>query len=439
LVNYAVGNKSLGMRPLAERTIYNFREKLYLHTMSQDGNEDLIFGQFKEITKGFAEASGLAMGEQRIDTTQFMSNIKKAGRISLAYDVLMRAARKIPEDMMTEDTKLILSPTFKNEIMYKARSSETESKLTILLRMCRDIYEVLVRLGSGHAGDEMRILARLLDEHATAGENGELEAIDGKKVSSKSMQSAYDEDASYRRIGRTGNKGYVASITETCSGENPFQLITDYAVEPNVTSDAEILEDRLGSIAETGCDTLTGDGSFCSAKIINDASSKGIKMQYTNMTGKADETGRLTIDDFETSDAEKWVCPAGHTSLQVKQGKSLVHAMFDSNLCGTCPYHDNCPSRPQKKNFVVRISQNQLTMSRTRKEYRENFQKNVSKRAAIEGTNSALKRKGMGKLRVRGKIKCRLVCGFKILAQNVSRFVKYIQGHYTPKPLLSPA
>ena len=32
LVNYAVGNKALGAMPLAERTLYNFRERLYLYT-----------------------------------------------------------------------------------------------------------------------------------------------------------------------------------------------------------------------------------------------------------------------------------------------------------------------------------------------------------------------------------------------------------------------
>jgi hypothetical protein len=36
----------------------------------------------------------------------------------------------------------------------------------------------------------------------------------------------------------------------------------------------------------------------------------------------------------------------------------------------------------------------------------------------------------MDKLRVRGKMKCIVVCGLKVIAQNVKRFMKYMQGGY---------
>ena len=37
------------------------------------------------------------MDKQRTDTTMFMSNIKKAGRMSLAHDVLIEVVKAIPE------------------------------------------------------------------------------------------------------------------------------------------------------------------------------------------------------------------------------------------------------------------------------------------------------------------------------------------------------
>ena len=58
---------------------------------------------------------------------------------------------------------------------------------------------------------------------------------------------------------------------------------------------------------------------------------------------------------------------------------------------------------------------------------------NTSKRAAIEGTNSALKRKGQDKLKVRGKVKCTMVSALKVTAQNISRLIRYMQGGYKPK------
>ncbi len=42
---------------------------------------------------------------------------------------------------------------------------------------------------------------------------------------------------------------------------------------------------------------------------------------------------------------------------------------------------------------------------------------NTSKRAGIEGSNSALKRMGLNKLKVRGKVKSMVVCGLKVTSQ----------------------
>ena len=63
---------------------------------------------------------------------------------------------------------------------------------------------------------------------------------------------------------------------------------------------------------------------------------------------------------------------------------------------------------------------------------------NTSKRAAIEGTNSALKRKGQGKLRVRGINKCTAVSIYKATAQNIKRFIKFMQGGYKAKASGTP-
>jgi hypothetical protein len=57
--------------------------------------------------------------------------------------------------------------------------------------------------------------------------------------------------------------------------------------------------------------------------------------------------------------------------------------------------------------------------------------KKISKRAGIEGTNSALKQQA--KLNVRGKARNTMVSALRVTAQNISRLIKYIQGGYKPK------
>ena len=104
LVNYAVGIRTLGEINLAEKTLYNFRSRIYQYLVKNPDKEDLIFGQFLNLTKEFAKKAGISMEVQCMDTTMFMSNIKKAGRLALTFDVLHRAVKTIPE-LLTEGLK----------------------------------------------------------------------------------------------------------------------------------------------------------------------------------------------------------------------------------------------------------------------------------------------------------------------------------------------
>jgi hypothetical protein len=85
----------------------------------------------------------------------------------------------------------------------------------------------------------------------------------------------------------------------------------------------------------------------------------------------------------------------------------------------------------QHKGFVtVNIGKSAVEGVKRREEIKSNAAKNTSSRAAIEGTNSALKRKGLAKLRVRSKVKCVIVCGLKAVAQNTKRLIRFLQGGY---------
>jgi hypothetical protein len=95
-INYAVGIRSLGELNLAERTLDYFRERIYQYGIENPEACDLLFEQFINLLHIFTENTGVSLVEQRTDTTLFMSNIKKSGRISLVYDVLVQAVNAIP-------------------------------------------------------------------------------------------------------------------------------------------------------------------------------------------------------------------------------------------------------------------------------------------------------------------------------------------------------
>ncbi|NLC45716.1 MAG: hypothetical protein GX766_01020 [Firmicutes bacterium] len=77
--------------------------------------------------------------------------------------------------------------------------------------------------------------------------------------------------------------------------------------------------------------------------------------------------------------------------------------------CRKCEQYENCPSRKERKSAIVVITPKALAAAQTRKSLKENRKLNTSKRAAIEGTNSALKHTGANELRVRTLIKTRIV------------------------------
>jgi hypothetical protein len=230
--------------------------------------------------------------------------------------------------------------------------------------------------------------------------------------------------------------GYVLELAETCDNDNPFQLITDYDVEPNITTDIEIIQDRLQGIKETtGCEDMIVDGGFYSPNVIEKATDHEIEMHFTGMTGLEPSKKMLPVSEFVTDEKTKIIlrCPADRVPMRalVKDGQSIAH--FDHSDCDKCELLQHCHSIHQKKHHLVRISLKAFSACSERAKVKEYKKVNTSKRAAIEGSNSALKRMGLKKLRVRGMAKCQVVCGLKVAAQNIKRFTKYLQGGYEPK------
>ena len=441
LVNYAVGIRTLGEMNLAERTLYYFRERIYQYCLENPGNEDLLFGQFLTLLKEFSEEAGILMNEQRTDTTFFMSNIKRAGRISLACDVLVQAVNAIPENKRSESLSQILEPDFKNKVLYRSKAQDGESRLSQLLSLCQEALEILEADSTLVNSDELRIIRRFLNEQAIVeSESGKLVPKPRNDIKSGSLQSAYDEDATYRRKGNESHIGFSLELSETCVKKNEFQLITDYAVNPNNISDANILPKRLETIRKnTGCTDMYVDGGFNSEGIREAAIKNNIEIHLTNMNG-TEPTKKLSIDDYDIDESTNIIqhCPGGYmpTRAGVSGGQTTAH--FPHEVCINCELRNSCHTKRLVKDYVVRINLKAIDASRVRKQMKASIMENTSMRAGIEGSNSALKRKGLRKLDVRGIIKCNIVCGLKVTAQNIKRFIKFSLDGYKLKKSVKP-
>ena len=180
-----------------------------------------------------------------MDSTMFMPNIKKAGRLALAYDVLIKAVKAIPESELPEELKAVLKPNFKTETLYKSKPSESDSKMDQLLNLCLEAKLILETHAKGYAETEaLRIVKRFIKERANFDESAKrLKAKSNKEITPDSLQSAYEEDCTFRTKNGKSQSGYVANFAETCARENPIQQITDYAVAPNITADVTLGEE----------------------------------------------------------------------------------------------------------------------------------------------------------------------------------------------------
>ncbi|MEA4978524.1 MAG: transposase [Petrimonas sp.] len=435
-ISYALGLRTLGERYFAPRTLYEFRARLYQYSLEHPEEADLIYAQFEKLTDHFIAVTGLNTDEARMDSTQIMSNIKLAGRLSLAYDVLVNAIKALPEHLRTDALKVFLKADYKTHFLYQLKKQDTLSRIQGLIDHGAELLQQAEKHTELKSITEIQLLDRFLREQAVFNpEENRWLAKNAKEISSKSLQSAYDADATYRNKNGKKHVGYALNLSETCADDNAVQIVTHYDLAPNTTSDIELLKRALPNLSEHGIKDVYTDGGYYSPDMAEKAQAQGVTVHFTDMTGRKKSNEKLPYSEFEIENKQKILrCPAQYTPLRTAfdDKKKILSAHFDRQVCDQCPKKEICRVKFQKKDTVLRVSQKALRVEETRLkiENQELRREATSKRAAIEGTNSALKRaRGVNKLRVRGIIKSKLVIGAKIIAHNFLRLAKFLRGY----------
>jgi len=433
-VRWSLGIRDISDHPVAERTIFEFRQRLYMHALEHPGRDSLVYQQFQGITNHLLDLMAIDRNEARMDSTQIMSNIRRAGRLSLAYDVLKQAAQACPEEYLSEELQAVLRPEFKNQLLLKVKAREVESRLAEMLQLCAQVVEITKTHCELKTLDEMQILAQFLFEQGdydASTHTWKPKDLRGASTS-QYLHSAYDPDATVRKKRDTIYVGYVANLTETCADANPVQLLLDYMFEQNTAADTTMAKDALPNLAEEhGVKELYVDGGYSGESVYDKAKAHDIALYYTNMTGK--ETKKIPLHEFRFEGTTVTHCPAGQPStlsiFDQKTARILVH--FDRDICKDCPAKHACPSQPKRQAHTLSITHKQRIAAETRRQIMDptQHQINTSKRAAIEGTNSEMKRShGAAKLRVRRLHKCQTIFGFIAIARNVKQVMRWFRG-----------
>lgn len=435
-ISYALGLRTLGERYFAPRTLYEFRARLYQYSIQYPEKADLIYALFQRLTDHFIEVAGLNKDEVRMDSTQIMSNIRLAGRLSLAYDVLVSGIKALPEHLVKESLTIFLKSDYKTRFLYQVKGKDMLSRIQSLIDHCAEVLQQVETHNELKDIAEVQLLERFVKEQATFSEYENKWIVKGaKEISSKSLQSAYDADATYRNKNGKKHVGYALNLSETCADANPVQIVNHYELAANTTSDIELLERALPTLSENGITDIYTDGGYYSSDIAETAQTKGITVHYTDMTGRKESNQKLPYSDFEIENKQKVIsCPTGQKPYRTAydEKEKILSAHFKRDVCDQCPQKESCRVKFQKKDTVLRVSQKVLNVEESRLKIKdlELRKEATSKRAAIEGTNSALKRAhGADKLSVRGINKCRLIMGAKIIAHNFRQLARYLSGY----------
>jgi len=437
---------------VCRKTMHNFRARV----LETDKGREL----FDQIADGVAGLGKIDFGTQRTDSTHIVSNMMLLNRLGLFVKTIEGLLFKV-ERMDPKRVKSLPEQFHERYLDRRGYFADSKSsKARRRLEACaKDVYWLLERFRSDRKVSKLKQYQRLqrlfaeqcklLDAPGSEAERVALKDPGSKavedKIATHSMQSPADEDVTYGHKG----KGYEAQITETCSGENPFQVITDVAVTDSCQSDHTQTLPTIERLEEAGRkpQDLLGDAGYIDADNIQAAERSGVNL-IGPVAGGPEKNELLHLHEFELDKAGHILhCPVGTVPHQVctadqGPGEKTTQYFFARSICQACHLATECPvmrkektdpeshpEEPVSTGADPKLSvteKDRIVALRKQLQETSEFKQAYKARSGIEGTNSELKRAhGVRKLRVRGRLRVELSLFLKASALNVKRFLTY--------------
>jgi hypothetical protein len=432
-VRYALGYDRLGDGDFEIRTLYYFRERLSQYNAEHGIN--LLEKAFEDVTDQQITALKVRTGMQRMDSTQIASNIVSASRLQLLVESLIRLER-ILSDTDKERLSDQLAPFTRDSAgHYTFRIKGKQAVSEHMQRIGETIHKILQELGSAYEEETAyQVMVRLFEENFSLEEQS-LRPKENDELSSSSLQSLDDLEASFRTKAGKQYKGYVANITETCDPENELQLVTKVQVAPNNIDDTKLLAEVLPELKErTDLDTLYTDGGYGSPEMDQALAEEQVQQIQTAIRGRKPSAEKLHLSDFEIKQTEEGkptqiTCPQGqHVEVHSSNRRKSFVAHFEVDVCQTCPFSEACPAKPGKRDprWHLRFTQAQTNVAQRRKRNQIHLEEAQNLRAAVEATVRQIKHPfPASKLPVRGQFRVTCMVIGSAITSNIKRIQRY--------------
>ena len=433
LTAYALGQENLGEVTLCERTIYYNRERLLEYEAKTGDN--LLEEEFQAMTDDALARLPIDSKTQRMDSSFIGSFIKQMSRLELIVKVLQNFYHDLPKAEQTRWSSRLVEYVEDDakHITYHLKRGEVEEHL-------KELGAILFELHQAYTNDEgvsslksYQHISRVLLEQFNIVKDRRgttIEVKPAREISASSLQNPADDEATFRRKGGEGYKGYLFNATETCAPENPLQLLTDISTHQNIAADDGILAERLPEIKErTGLEEMVVDANYTSEHSERVCKEQDVAIIPTEVKGRKVSPNELSLTDFRFDGNSITSCPEGHSPIeQIHKPEHARHiARFALEQCGNCPRLEHCPVRCRKRFYSLLFSDRQALLAQRRQQLsKEDYRRKCRLRPAIEGTISQFKGKlHNGKLRVRGMRKVRNSVILMAIGINFGRLWAY--------------
>lgn len=427
-VQYALGTIDYDKQPISKNMPSDFRCKIYEYEKNTGIN--LYNEALKDLNDKLIELSSIDTSLKRVDSLMISSSCKKMTRTELIYRVNERLIKVVDklEIEVIEELKDYLNKDNSVTVLYKTKESEIGGKLTMLLNHSLLLFNEYKDNQQINQLEEFKQLERLINDQY---DSDNKKPKSGKEIKPTSMQTPYDKDATYR-YKYDHNIGYVGNVVEAVDKEKDLALITDWAVDQNVKSDKEFMEEMIEKKKEENPDkeeTHIVDAAYFSTELNNKASEANIQLHPTDMTGQNDAE-KTNVDKFEvTEDKTISKCPNGIEPIEshYSEGNKTIYADFDKEKCEHCPQRDVCAVKFLKTKNKLMTSIPQIEMAKVRASMDTDEYKELSKlRSGVEGIPSVLRRKyNIDDRPTKGVVYLGMAYSTAMISINIKRLTKY--------------
>src|SRR5271157_5249858 len=213
---------------LSRRSLVEFRRRL----AAKDPEMKLVRNVFDNIRDSALKKLGLSAGNQRLDSTHIISNIRVRGRVALFTNTLDLFLKSLDEGQLSRVPEAIQKwHSSESEGWFGLGPAEQKIKLEELAQYLYELIVIFEKDKEVRNSEPYQLLNRLFSEqceftngHLSDGQSSKIQVK--KQSEGETLQSPYDPDASYGHKG----VGYSVHIAETCHNSEKTEIITDYEV-----------------------------------------------------------------------------------------------------------------------------------------------------------------------------------------------------------------